>query len=471
METNLLGITTQELLDKFGAGNHKPGSGSAAAFGGMLSAKLLATVISLTNEKKRRNYYKSALPKLLKLSDRIETDIFPALTRLFHEDAIQFGRTISAREARDNEQNLFLRNKLDIISLEELKESIEIPFTISKLCIELAEISEFVFDNAFQSARGDSHVALSTAVAGIAGCLSIINLNLISFGKNYKNWASTKIAAALKLKETYQKLNNTAIIKIEILETEVIRSQELYEKADELIEKARSKGKLSDVEIENTAKELQNLIWKYRDVIWNKNVPDHPANILRPDKAIKKVLDYEFAVTEKIGLLTDNGKYSNIAGLINQNEKIILISDEYDKKIQNFTAAHELGHALFHEQTVMHRDRPLNGSRRSGPKTIQEQQADKFASYFLMPKKEVVREFIELFGQDKFIINEQNSFDLIRESPAKLMKKTKNLRDLSLKIASTTRFANRNFLSLSELFNVSNTAMAIRLEELGLVEF
>jgi formiminotetrahydrofolate cyclodeaminase len=31
-------------LMKFGAGNHKPGSGSAAAFQGMVSAKLISTV-------------------------------------------------------------------------------------------------------------------------------------------------------------------------------------------------------------------------------------------------------------------------------------------------------------------------------------------------------------------------------------------------------------------------------------------
>ncbi|MBU2269497.1 MAG: cyclodeaminase/cyclohydrolase family protein, partial [Bacteroidetes bacterium] len=54
---NLLAITAEELLEKFGSGGHKPGSGSAAALQGMLSAKLLITVISLTNEPKRREKY------------------------------------------------------------------------------------------------------------------------------------------------------------------------------------------------------------------------------------------------------------------------------------------------------------------------------------------------------------------------------------------------------------------------------
>ena len=39
METDLLEKSVNELMEKFGAGNHKPGSCSAAAFQGMVSAK------------------------------------------------------------------------------------------------------------------------------------------------------------------------------------------------------------------------------------------------------------------------------------------------------------------------------------------------------------------------------------------------------------------------------------------------
>jgi formiminotetrahydrofolate cyclodeaminase len=44
-------------MAQFKAGNHKPGSGSAAAFQGMVSKKLISTVISLTAEEKRRHIY------------------------------------------------------------------------------------------------------------------------------------------------------------------------------------------------------------------------------------------------------------------------------------------------------------------------------------------------------------------------------------------------------------------------------
>ena len=46
METNLLKKSVNELMEKFGAGNHKAGSGSVAAFQGMVSIKLISKVIS-----------------------------------------------------------------------------------------------------------------------------------------------------------------------------------------------------------------------------------------------------------------------------------------------------------------------------------------------------------------------------------------------------------------------------------------
>ncbi|PZW36972.1 formiminotransferase-cyclodeaminase [Mesonia algae] len=104
----------------------------------------------------------------------IRERIFLELTRLFKEDAVQFDKAITARTERDDINDIIKSNLLGKKALAELKLSIDIPIEITKLCIELAEISDYVFDNAFQGARGDSQVALSGAVAGIAGCLSIV---------------------------------------------------------------------------------------------------------------------------------------------------------------------------------------------------------------------------------------------------------------------------------------------------------
>jgi len=66
MEGKLLDLATKKLLIKFGAGNHKPGSGSAAAFQGMLSSHLLHTVITLTLHPDRIENYKEHKEQLIK---------------------------------------------------------------------------------------------------------------------------------------------------------------------------------------------------------------------------------------------------------------------------------------------------------------------------------------------------------------------------------------------------------------------
>ncbi|WP_188048962.1 cyclodeaminase/cyclohydrolase family protein [Flavobacterium sp. GP15] len=464
---NLLEFTTEDLLDKFGAGNHKPGSGSAAAFQGMLSAKLLVTVISLTNG--RANYEK-VLPKLIKMSDEIHFRIFPELVKLFQEDAVQFGVTISAREKRNKETNALVKNQLSIKALDELKTSVDIPIAISKLCIELAEISVFVFDNAFQSARGDSQVALSGAVAGLAGSISIIQLNLLSFNVSEYSWTTKIILETNIFREKLLELNDLSFSKIQILADEVKFKIDFQKKVNLLLE-IKSRNRLTNSEIEKVAIAFQNLMWVNRDKIWNRDIPDHPVKILNPSVALKKCLGYNCEILPNIGIIENNNSYSEIAGLINQKDKIVLISNNYAKNIQNFTAAHELGHAILHNQNVMHRDRPLDGAMKNDMRNLQEIQADKFATYFLMPAKIVKQIFFELFLTDKFLIDEDSAINLIQNSPSKLKYKCRNLRGLSLELATAERYNNQSFRSISELFGVSKYAMAIRLEELNLLDF
>ncbi|GAA3523422.1 hypothetical protein GCM10022393_42850 [Aquimarina addita] len=471
MDIDLLKVTTGELLEKFGAGNHKPGSGSAAAFQGMLSAKLLVTVISLTNEEKRKERYKNVLPELLRMDEKIHNDIFPQLKELFQEDAIQFGKTIQAREDRNNETNAFEKNRLGIKALSELKISIQIPLTIAKLCIELAVIADYVFDNAFKSARGDSQVALNGAVAGLAGCLSIIQLNLLSYGSDENKWISEVSKETKDLKIRYNQLNELATSKLDVLEKEVKSNSKLYTAIDKLLHGIKSKNKLSDFDIEKLASDLQNILWLNRKTIWNKNIPDHPTKVLKPNIILKKALGYHYAVTEGIYLSENGSEDYEIAGLIDQKQRIVLVSNGFDKNTQNFTAAHELGHALLHKQTILHRDRPIDGSGKKLRRNTTEYQADRFATHFLMPSKLIKSVFRELFLTDKFTINEDNSFNLIQDSPNKLRADSKNLRGLAFKLASAESFSNQNFKSIYKLFGVSVTAMAIRLEELELLEF
>ena len=116
---------------------------------------------------------------------------------------------------------------------------------------------------------------------------------------------------------------------------------------------------------------------------------------------------------------------------------------------------------------TMHRDRPLDGSVRS--RTGIEFEADKFASFFLMPAKQVQETFERFFLTDQFELSETTAFALGQGEYATLSNKCKTLRQLSRLLASAEHFNGVHFMSLSSQFLVSNEAMAIRLEELQLV--
>lgn len=470
MNKHLLDIPTEELLEKFGKGKHIPGSGSAAAFQGMISAKLLVTVISLTCDEKRKKNYGGVAPELLKMQTKIEERIFLQLTTLFHKDSYHFDRAIKFRDARNKAIDPAIETNLERQAQEELKIAIEIPLEIASLNIELAEMAGIVFDIGWKAVRGDSQVALSGAVAAIAGCISIINLNLLSFGGDqfeYIDDISNKVAI---LKKIYYEVDANAISKMEKLELELKVKMPLYKEVTNILTKVKSKSYLSDSEIENSAIELQRLLWKHRSLIWKDDYPSMPLKILNPAQALQKVLGYKYFLMDDI-MLADQEDYTSIAGIIDQRDKLVLISKKYNSQIQNFTTAHELGHAILHSELVMHRDKPLDGSNQSGTRSKVELQADKFASYFLMPKKQIINEFKDRFRTGKFLVNELTAFNLIKEGSDKLKSKYKNTRDLARKLANAERYENQSFESMTKLFNVSTEAMAIRLEEIKLLEF
>jgi len=468
METDLLEKTVNELMKKFGAGNHKPGSGSAAAFQGMVSAKLISTVISLTAEEKRRHLYSDCIFELLYFHDEIEKRIYPNLADLFQRDSIQFDKTIKMRVARDNEKDDIAKNQLRRQALEELKVSIEIPFEIASLCRELAEMSAYVFDNGFKAARGDSQVGLSGAVSAIAGCMAIIRLNVLSFNSDEYQYSKSVVNQVNDLDKDYQKLSELANAKIEVLRNEFDQKIPLFEGINNLMIECR---KNKDLEIEVCVRELQTLIWNNRHLLWKKNIPTNPLGVLRPDLILKNAMGYDYISSERYGVPINEGDAIEVAGVIDQPNKIVAVSNNFPVEVQKFTAAHELGHAILHEQPILHRDIPVDSIGKRGIRDKVEIEADNFAKYFLMPKKLIVKEFEKRFSQGIFQINENSAFKFGGRNTSDLRKESKNLRSLARKLASTESFDNKHFISISELFNVSVEAMAIRLEELDLVQY
>lgn len=467
MAKNLLDETVNELMRKFGAGEHKPGSGSAAAFNGMVSAKLISTVISLTLDEKRKHLYAKNINVFLDFQIDLEDRIYPQLCQLFIEDSLQFDKTIQARKARDREKDEFTKNQLRRQALEDLKVSITLPFEIAFLCKEIAEIAAFVFDNGFTSARGDSQVSLSTSVSSMAGCISIIKLNILSFNSDEYNYCENVVAKLKNLDKDYHLLRELADSKIDVLSQEFNKKIPLFEGINKLLTKYKGKNGYL---IEVCVQELQNLIWENKHLIWKKDIPSKYLEILQPNIILKNVMGYDYFSSTTYGYEEDNKEFE-VLGIIDQQNKIVAVSNNSPKHVQKFTAAHELAHAVLHHQSIMHRDIKHDGNGKPPIREKSEIQADKFAAYFLMPTKLLILEFQKRFGEGVFKIDEDSAFKFGGRTIVELNRECKNTRDLSVKLASTSLFNGSNFISLSEMFKVSIITMAIRLEELNLLKY
>ena len=459
----LLDLPTSELLDKIGAGNHKPGSGSAAALNSILSCKLILTVTELTLDKVR---YKETHAECKKIQDHIRNKIGPELEYLFQEDSEQFDKTINKRTERNLAANQKLKNQLDKESLKELVESTELPIRIAKLSLKLAKYSLYIFDNCFKSARGDSGVALNSSLAGITGCISIVSLNLSSFPKNI--WTEKIKRERNEIRKEYTKMTEENFKRMDTLEAEAERKNELYAQINSI--KSRLKGQLflSNNDLEKLATDLQNTLWTFRDLIWKTNQPTNPVGVLKPEKVIRLL---KYAYREVVTMGVEGIGIDEIAGQIDNNTDTITISKMYPKEVKNFTTAHEMAHALLHEDLILHRDIPLDRPIESYNRPIKEKQADKLAAYFLLPEKRVRDIFKYIFKVDRIVVNEQSAYAIANCSLIELKKRLKNRRQLSRYIAKSSFFNLTPHNPIHAIFNVSVEAMAIRLEELNLVQY
>ena len=226
-------------------------------------------------------------------------------------------------------------------------------------------------------------------------------------------------------------------------------------------------GRYTQIEIEQRAIKLQRIIWKHRKQIWPDATPSNPVAMLDPTVALS-LIGYNSNLDETLGQFYSDGKLVEVAGTIDKSSKEIHISRQFQQHIRRFTAAHELGHALMHETSGLHRDRPLDGTTIS--RIGVEFEADKFAAFFLMPRKLVQTAFRQNFLTDRFILTEATAHALNLGSYESLLEKFKTFRQLSRVLASAEHYNGLQFNSLANQFRVTNEAMAIRLEELELLE-
>ena len=217
--------------------------------------------------------------------------------------------------------------------------------------------------------------------------------------------------------------------------------------------------------IEQTASDLQRGLWRNRQELGLPSDID-PITILNPEFAARW-LGYRYRTVSSLGHMTPDGRQIIVAGLIDRSKRCITIATDVGPRAALFTAAHEIGHLALHpEQTSLHRDRPI-----SGPGIIRnrtEYEADKFATFFLMPRKLVTSEFKRRFLH-RFELNEESAYALLGKPCHAAQMELSTRRSVACKLAGAIQYNGQPFPSLVEYFGVNIEAMAIRLEELDLV--
>ncbi|OGT54754.1 MAG: hypothetical protein A3E01_18750 [Gammaproteobacteria bacterium RIFCSPHIGHO2_12_FULL_63_22] len=221
MPQELIKLPTDQLLTKLGAGGHKPGSGSAAALLGLVACKLIQTVVTLSAG---RDQYQGVEAQLTLANQDILDDVEPFLLATVQEDSDQFDRVITLRNQRNNEKDKVKKRHLAEQALHELRTATEIPIRIAETCLHLADRAMLVFDLGFKAARGDSGVAISAALAGATGAISIVYLNLTSFKGS--EWAVQTRKKADELSLRAQHLQAGLLERIVRLQNEAIAREQ-----------------------------------------------------------------------------------------------------------------------------------------------------------------------------------------------------------------------------------------------------
>ena len=217
--------------------------------------------------------------------------------------------------------------------------------------------------------------------------------------------------------------------------------------------------------IEQIATKLQREIWAKRIELGIP--PDaHPADLLQAEYAAR-LLGYSYSSHPSLGWIMRGRNKIVVAGLIDNSKRTIEVAADVDPHIARFTGAHEIGHAVLHPHLIgLHRDRPVSGITHSRDRV--EYEADKFAAFFLMPRKLVTEQFLSRFIAP-FELEEQTAYALLGKPYSAARKLLPTRRHISRALAGAIQFNGRSFTSLTDYFGLGTEALAIRLEELELV--
>lgn len=465
MNDDLMSLPLRELLEKFAAGKHKPGSGSAAALLGLISAALSRTVIALTVDKPQ---YDAVQNELQEISSEIEVKIQPFLEQAFEQDSILFDKVIKSRIFRNEAVDHAEWWRRSHEALSKLDSASVIALDIARKSIRLTELAIIVFDKGFKSAQGDSEVAIEAALSGATGALSVIYLNLKDFrGESH---ARKMLNDAEELATSAKKLQGQLSDRMEKLRARAVtRNSELSLNAPKLLLHKKKQDKYSKEDLFQIVKNIHSELWLNREQIWSAHDQLHPVQMINPATTFG-LHGYDYEETVSLGQDSIDGELVEIAGYVDNEEKVAKVSRKFSPDVRRFTSAHELGHAILHKQKKMFRDRALDGGAIGSGRPQIEREADAFAVLFLMPEVQVRDIFEQIFGQEQFNVDQRSAFALGFRGVGAMQTKLPTDRHLSVRLATTDLYSGIPKRSLCGIFGVSPTAMAIRIEELSLIQ-
>lgn len=215
--------------------------------------------------------------------------------------------------------------------------------------------------------------------------------------------------------------------------------------------------------IEFEARKLLAEIEKNASQLW-PNTPPSRQHMCNPEAACR-LLNLRYLPDSHLGMYGGTAT----AGMLDRENRAVLLSYNQSFESLQFTAAHEIGHWLLHTDQAMFRDRALSAPGVPG-RPLVEREADYFSACFLAPPKLVRLAFNARFPIREPITNTGAvCFNLRARDAQYLETLPAGSYEFALAIARAEFFNGQHFESLSKSFNVSPATMAIRLRELELV--
>ena len=221
-------------------------------------------------------------------------------------------------------------------------------------------------------------------------------------------------------------------------------------------------------EIERVVRAVQFEVWKDRELLFPMGVP--PVHHIFEPAVVAAKLGLGLERRASIPAMPGAAMRAEAAGTYDGRRGVICVSTRFDITVQRFTVAHEIAHHVLHPSLakgVLHRDRPIHDLSEDRPPI--EKEADYFAACLLVPLKLLEEQFRARFGSSKPLpLNEATAF-LLRRNAHELFGAPRPRRAFACALACAQSFDRRRFTCLKDHFGVSISALAIRLEEAGLV--